>query len=91
MDTSYIIGILAIVVTFICGIIAKRVPWFNNNLIPLQNLLIGLLAALIHYLITKDFSLALTLSGITAGGTYDLLHNMSKIDWDKLLDLIKFN
>ena len=85
MDTSYIIGILAIVVTFICGIIAKRVPWFNNNL------LIGLLAALIHYLITKDFSLALTLSGITAGGTYDILHNMSKIDWDKLLDLIKFN
>ena len=38
MDTSYIIGMLSIVVTFICGIIAKRVPWFNNNLIPLQNL-----------------------------------------------------
>ncbi|MEF2691066.1 MAG: hypothetical protein U0N10_06725 [Bacilli bacterium] len=91
MDTAYIFGILSIIVTFICGIIAKRIPWFNNNLIPIQNLLIGLLAALIHYLITKDFSLALILSGVTAGGTYDILHNMNKIEWAKLLDLIKFN
>ena len=91
MDTAYIFGILSIIVTFICGIIAKRIPWFNNKLIPIQNLLIGLLAALIHYLITKDFSLALTLSGVTAGGTYDILHNMNKIEWAKLLDLIKFN
>ena len=54
MDTAYIFGILSIIVTFICGIIAKRIPWFNNNLIPIQNLLIGLLAALIHYLMSIE-------------------------------------
>ena len=38
-----------------------------------------------------NIKLRLDLSGVTAGGTYDILHNMNKIDWAKLLDLIKFN
>lgn len=91
MDSTYILGIITLVVTFICGIIAKKIPWFNNNLIPIQNLIIGLIAALIHYIITKDFSIAISLSGIVAGGTYDILHNLNKIDWAKLLSSIKLS
>lgn len=89
MNTTYVIGIISIVVSFICGIIAKKIPWFNNNLIPIQNLIIGIIAALVDFIITKNFTLALTVSGVTAGGTYDILHNLNKIDWTKLLSLIK--
>ena len=79
MDTAYIFGILSIIVTFICGIIAKRIPWFNNNLIPIQNILIGLVVACIEWAITKDFEVAIALSGVIAGGTYDVFHNLEKI------------
>lgn len=81
MDITSIIALSTIVVTLICGFIAKKIPWFNNNLIPIQNLLIGLIAAAIYFFMTKDFSLAISLSGICAGGTYDLIKNFYKINW----------
>lgn len=48
-------------------------------MIPIQNLLVGLLVAIIEWIITKDFQTAILLSGILAGGTYDVFHNMEKI------------
>ena len=44
MDISTIIGTVTIIVTFICGLIAKKLPWFNNKLIPIQNLAIALIS-----------------------------------------------
>lgn len=73
------LSIVTIVVTLICGVIAKKVSWFNNKLIPIQNLAIGLIIAVIEFIITKDFSLAISLSGLLAGGTYDLANNLNKI------------
>lgn len=66
-------------VTFVLGLIAKKVSWFKNNLIPLQNLIIGLVVAIIEWIITKDFSIAITTSGLLAGGIYDLGKNLAKI------------
>ena len=43
------------------------------------SLLVGLLVAIIEWIITKDFQTAILLSGILAGGTYDVFHNMEKI------------
>jgi hypothetical protein len=37
------------------------------------------LVAVIEYVITKDFSAAIALSGLLAGGTYDVLHNLQKL------------
>lgn len=85
MDVTSVIALSTMIVTLVCGFIAKKIPWFNNNLIPIQNLLIGLIAALIYYFMTKDFSLAVSLSGICAGGTYDLIRNFNKIDWKKIM------
>ena len=45
MELETIITLVTILVTFICGVIAKRVSWFNNNLIPIQNILIGVIVA----------------------------------------------
>ena len=79
MNTSIIISIITIVVTFICGLIAKKIKWFNNKLIPIQNLLIGLLVAAVEWFITKDFNTAIALSGLIAGGAYDIVNNLKKI------------
>lgn len=85
MNTDFIVGIVSLVVTLICGLIAKKVKWFNNNLIPIQNFLIGVSIAIIHFIITKNFSLAISLSGLVAGGTYDIIHNLNKIDFTSLI------
>lgn len=79
MDTTYIISIITIFVTWILGMLAKKWPWFNNNLIPIQNLAIGIIATLIQWLITKDLQIAIAFSGIIAGGTYDIYHNLKKL------------
>jgi len=79
MTLESIITLVTIIVTFLCGVIAKKVSWFNNHLIPIQNIIIGVVVAVIEWIITKDFSTAIAISGLVAGGTYDILHNLKKI------------
>lgn len=81
MNETELIGIISIFVTLVFGFLSKRFKWVNSNLIPLQNLAIGIIAAIINYIITKDFSLALSASGLIAGGAYDIVHNINKIDF----------
>ena len=79
MELSQIVMIITIVITWLLGILSKKSKFINNNLIPIQNLIIGLIVALIEWIITKDFNTAIALSGLVAGGTYDILHNLQKI------------
>lgn len=79
MTLESIITLVTIIVTFLCGVVAKRSTWFNNHLIPVQNILIGVVVAGIEWIITKDFSTAIAISGLIAGGTYDIIHNLEKI------------
>lgn len=79
MTLETIISLVTILVTLVCGVIAKKVSWFNNNLIPIQNIIIGILIAGIEWVVTDNFSLAISLSGLIAGGTYDIIHNLEKI------------
>jgi uncharacterized membrane protein YeaQ/YmgE (transglycosylase-associated protein family) len=79
MSLETIVIIVTMIVTFICGVIAKKVSWFNNKLIPIQNLLIGLIVAIIEFIITKDFNIAIALSGLLAGGTYDIGNNLKQM------------
>lgn len=79
MTLESIITLVTIIVTFLCGVVAKRSTWFSNRLIPIQNILIGVVIAVIEWIITKDFSTAIAISGLIAGGTYDIIHNLEKI------------
>lgn len=79
MELETIVVLVTVVVTFLCGLIAKKVSWFNNHLIPIQNILIGGIVAIIEFIITKDFSVAIALSGLIAGGAYDIGNNLKKI------------
>lgn len=79
MGITEIIALVTFVVTFIGGLVVKRIPQISNKLIPLQNLAIGLIVAVVEWIITKDFSTAIMLSGIMAGGVYDIGHNLKKL------------
>ena len=79
MELSTIIGIVTIFVTLVCGIIAKKVSWFNNKLIPIQNLLIGIIAGSIYYYMTKDLNLTIMTIGLGTGGAYDIVNNLKKL------------
>lgn len=79
MELNDILTIVTFIVTLICGIIAKKNPKMSNNLIPIQNIVIGLIIAIIEWIITKDFSTAIAVSGLIAGGTYDIVNNLNKM------------
>lgn len=79
MELTQIIQIVTIVVTWILGVVSKKYTCLNNKLIPIQNILIGVIVAVIEWIVTKDFSTAIAVSGIIAGGTYDVFHNLEKI------------
>ena len=79
MELTDILTMVTIIVTWILGIVSKKSKFINNNLIPIQNILIGVVVAIIEWIITKDFKVAIALSGILAGGTYDIIHNLDKM------------
>ena len=79
MELTNIITMVTIIVTWILGTVSKKSKFINNNLIPVQNILIGVVVAIIEWIITKDFKVAIALSGVIAGGTYDIIHNLDKM------------
>ena len=79
MELTHLISLITAIVAWILGYFAKKYSWVDTNLIPLQNLLIGVIIAILEWVITKDFSIAIMASGLFAGGTYDLGHNLMKL------------
>lgn len=74
-----IIAFITIIVTFFLGKLAKKNNFIKNEFIPIQNIVVGVLVALIYYFVTKDISLAIGTAGLFAGGTYDVVHNLRKM------------
>ncbi len=79
MNLDTLVSLVTIIITWGLGVISKKYTKLNNKLIPIQNILIGLIVALIEWIATKDFSTAIALSGLIAGGSYDIFHNLEKI------------
>ena len=79
MEITELITLVTIIVTWILGVISKEYTALNNKLIPIQNILVGVIVAIIEWVITKDFSTAIALSGLIAGGSYDIFHNLEKL------------
>ncbi|MCI5984395.1 MAG: hypothetical protein MRZ35_04070 [Firmicutes bacterium] len=61
------------------GKLSKKYEFVKNEIIPIQNILVGITVAVIYYLVTKDVSLAIGTAGLFAGGTYDVVHNLRKM------------
>ncbi len=75
-----IVSLITMVITWLFGFITKKKN-IKTDLIPYQNLLIGILVGLIYWLIYKDFEMAIAMSGLLAGGIYDIIHNLKKMGW----------
>ena len=71
--------IITAFVSYILGKIAKKNNYIKEELIPLSNLFVGIIMAIIYYFATKNISVAIAVSGIFAGGTYDIMHNIIKL------------
>lgn len=84
MDIASIIKIVAVVVTFIFGFISKKFELVESKYIPIQNVIIGLIAGLICYGLRLDnMDLATSIvtciiSALGAGGFYDLTRTGGK-------------
>lgn len=76
---NFILYFATLLVTWILGYFAKRSNYINNHLIPIQNLLVGIIVTLVYWLFTKDFEAALAITGSLAGGLYDIVHNLEKL------------
>ncbi len=80
MTVEYLISLVTVLVTLILGFITKKSNKIPTELIPVQNLLVGLIVAIVEWIITKDFNTGIALSGlIAAGGPYDIVHNLNKL------------
>lgn len=66
------ITIATIIATLIIGELTKKFTNLKNKQIPLQNIAIGITVCAIEYLITKDINIAVAMSGLISGGTYDV-------------------
>lgn len=75
MNMEIIMTLTTMIVSLVLGAIATKAPWISNHLIPIQNLVIGIILSVIYYIITKNFSIAIASAGIVVGGAYDLIKN----------------
>ncbi len=78
-ENTEIFCTITLLISWITGRISKKLPWFENYLIPVQNMLIGLCIATTEWFFTGNFQMAIAVSGIAAGGIYDVLHNINII------------
>ncbi len=83
MTLEYLVSLVTILVTLILGFVSKKNKNISNKLIPIQNLIIGVIVAIVEWIITKDFNAGIALSGLIAGGSYDIVHNLNKLKEEK--------
>ena len=77
MNMIAIVNLVTIIITYIFGIITKKVSWLEDDYIPLQNLVIGIVAGVICAGLKIDNMnyltpiITCTMSAFAAGGLYD--------------------
>lgn len=79
MNIEIIMSLVTIVATLILALLAKKATWISDHIIPIQNLIIGIVVAVIYYFMTKDVSVTIAMSGIIASGTYDIVKNLKAL------------
>lgn len=72
-----IIAVTTAIIGYIFGEISKKYNWVEKKYLPLQTLVIGLIAGVLYYLILDNSSLIsaiiIAFSSLMACGAYDLL------------------
>lgn len=76
MSLEQIIIFVTPIVSFIFGTLAKKFGWMESKYIPIQNLVIGIVVAVLYYFLIDNSdvinAVIIAFSGLIAGGGYDL-------------------
>ena len=70
-----IIMMLTQIIVWILGALSKKNENIKNDMIIFQNGIVGLISCFLYYVVTKDFSVAIATSGLTADIVYNLVHS----------------
>lgn len=73
-----IIGIVTAMVTLILGKLSKKSKKIKTYNIPIQNITIAIISALIYYSATGDFSMVVASGSPVATLLYDAVHSAKK-------------
>lgn len=78
VTTEAIVSMCTIIVTYIMGLLAKKFNWVTSEYIPIQNLLIGILAGVLAYLVGLSDNIIVSIvaclvGAFSAGGIYDTI------------------
>lgn len=76
MTMNDVIVVTTMFITYVFGILAKKFNWLESNYIPIQNLLIGVIAGLLVYFSGLNDNIISSIivcaaSAFAAGGIYD--------------------
>ena len=85
-NMEFIIMLVSMLVTWLCGKITKKYTKLSNKLIPIQNIIIMLICVFIYYLATDDISLVIASGSPVATLIYDTFHNFKKYELERTLD-----
>lgn len=87
MNVEEIIPLVSMVVTWIMGELSKKFNWYESKYIPIQNLLIGIVATIVYILANDEANITAAIvtvfSGLLAGGIYDLAKTSNKTTQSK--------
>lgn len=78
-NISVIVTFITIIVTYILGVISKKSSKINDNLIPVQNIIIGVVVGIIYYIATGDIDVIVSSSSAIATVIYDAIHGFEKL------------
>ena len=73
-----IMSIVTALITYLFGILSKKFNWIESKYIPIQNVIIGVVAGMICYMLKVTEADLLTsiiyciIGAMASGGTYDL-------------------
>ena len=67
------------IIVWILGALSKKNENIKNDMIIFQNGIVGLISCFLYYVVTKDFSVAIATSGLTADIVYNLVHSSYKL------------
>jgi hypothetical protein len=77
MTINDVLLVVTAFVTYVFGILAKKFKWVKSKYIPIQNLIIGIVAGILVHVAGVEDNLASAIimcaaAAFTAGGVYDL-------------------
>lgn len=74
-----IIMMITQIIVWVLGALSKKNENIKNDMIIFQNGIVGLISCILYYIVTKDFSVAIATSGLTADVLYNLAHSSYKL------------